>query len=196
KLHHCLRAAGMAPDEDAPYLLPLLGVPEDTTALAGSSPEVRKARTLAILRHLSLHSRQGRPLVIAVENMHWIDPTSEEYLARLADSLSGVQILLVTTYRPGYGLPWLDKSYTTQLALPRLLPQDSRAVVQSVLPSAPDSGPWEQAILETAAGNPFFLEELAWAVREGGVEQPTSMIPDTVQAVLAARIDRLRPTQT
>ena len=162
KLHCCLGEAGMTPDADAPYLLPLLGMPEGTAPLAEISPEVRKARTLAILRHLSLHSRQGRPLVIAVENVHWIDPTSEEYLARLADSLSGAQILLVTTYRPGYGPPWLDKSYATQLALPRLRPQDSRAVVQSVLPSAPDSGSWEQAILETAAGNPFFLEELAW----------------------------------
>jgi predicted ATPase len=195
KLRHYLCEAGLTPDEDAPYLLPLLGVPEDTTPLAEISPEVRKARTLALLRHLSLHSREGQPRVLAVENVHWIDPTSEEYLARLADSLSGAKLLLVTTYRPGSSPPWLAKSYATQLALPRLRPQDSRAVVQSVLPSAPDSGPWEQAILETAAGNPFFLEELAWAVREGGVEQPTSMIPDTVQAVLAARIDRLRPAE-
>src|SRR5262245_53600066 len=73
KLRHCLRQAGLTPDEDAPYLLPLLGVPEDPTPLADSSPEVRRARTLAILRHLSLHSGQGRPRVIAVENVHWID---------------------------------------------------------------------------------------------------------------------------
>jgi predicted ATPase len=64
-------------------------------------------------------------------------------------------------------------------------------VVQSVLSASPDCGPWEQAIIKSAAGNPFFLEELAWAVREGGIEQPTAMIPDTVQAVLSARIDRL-----
>jgi predicted ATPase len=195
KLRHCLHEAGMAPDTDAPYLLTLLGLSEDTTPLAEISPEVRRARTLAILRHLSLHSGQGRPRVIAVENVHWIDPTSEEYLIRLADSLSGAKLLLVTTYRPGYGPPWLNKSYATQLALPRLLPQDSRTVMQSVLPAAPDSGPWEQAILDAAAGNPFFLEELAWAVREGGVEHPASMIPDTVQAVLAARIDRLLPVE-
>src|SRR5262249_26396842 len=195
KLHHSVREAGVTPDEDAPYLLPLLGLPEDPTALAESSPEVRKARTLAILRHLSLYSRQGLPRVIAVENVHWIDPTSEEYLTRLADSLSGAKLLLVTTYRPDYRPPWLDKSYATQLALPRLRPQDSRAVVQAVLASTPDAGPWEQAILDNAAGNPFFLEELAWAVREGGIEQPTALLPDTVHAVLAARIDRLPPIE-
>jgi class 3 adenylate cyclase/DNA-binding winged helix-turn-helix (wHTH) protein len=195
KLRHCLRQAGLTPDKDAPYLLPLLGVPEDTTPLAEISPEVRRARTLAVLRHLSLHSGQGRPLVIAVENVHWIDPTSEEYLIQLADSLSGVHLLLVTTYRPGYRSPWLDKSYATQLALPRMLPRDSRTVVRSVLASTPEAGRWEQVIVETAAGNPFFLEELAWAVREGGAEPPASMIPDTVQAVLAARIDRLQPVE-
>jgi DNA-binding winged helix-turn-helix (wHTH) protein/class 3 adenylate cyclase/tetratricopeptide (TPR) repeat protein len=195
KLRHCLHEAGLTPDADAPYLLTLLGLPEGTAALAGISPEVCKARTLAILRHLSLHSHQGRPRVVAMENVHWIDPSSEEYLARLADSLSGARSLLVTTYRPGYRPPWLDKSYATQLALPQLQPQDSRTVVRCVLSSTPDPGRWERAIVETAAGNPFFLEELAWAVREGGVEQPTAMIPDTVQAVLAARIDRLPPEE-
>jgi predicted ATPase/class 3 adenylate cyclase/DNA-binding winged helix-turn-helix (wHTH) protein len=195
KLRRCLHEAGLRPDADAPYLLMLLGLPEGAAALAGVSPEVRKARALAILRHLSLHSYEGRPRVIAVENVHWIDPTSEEYLARLADSLSGAKLLLVTTYRPGYGPPWLDKSYATQLALPQLRPQDSRAVVQAVLSAAADEGPWEQAITDMAAGNPFFLEELAWAVREGGMAQPTGTIPDTVHAVIAARIDRLWPTE-
>jgi tetratricopeptide (TPR) repeat protein len=195
ELHACLRAAGLTPDADAPYLLPLLGLPEDTASLAGVSPEVRKARTLALLRHVSLHSHQGRPRVMAVENVHWSDPSSEEYLALLADSLSGARILLVTTYRPGYRPPWLDKSYATQLALPQLQPQDSRTVVRSVLSSTPDPSRWERAIVDTAAGNPFFLEEMAWAVREGGVEPPTAMIPDTVHAVLAARIDRLPPEE-
>jgi DNA-binding winged helix-turn-helix (wHTH) protein len=145
KLHHGLREAGLTPEEDARYWLPLLGVPEDTTALAGISPEVRKARTLAILRHVSLHSRRGQPRIIAVENVHWIDPTSEEYLARLADGLSGAKLLLVTTYRPGYSPPWLGKSYATQLPLLRLLPQDSRVVVRSVLPATADCGPLRNA---------------------------------------------------
>jgi DNA-binding winged helix-turn-helix (wHTH) protein/class 3 adenylate cyclase len=195
KLRHYLHEAGLTPDADAPYLLALLSRPEGTTPLAVISPEARRARTLALLRHLSLHRHQRRSRIIAVENVHWSDPTSEEYLALLADSLSGTKLLLVTTYRPGYRPLWLDKSYATQLALPRLSPQDSRAVVQSILPVAPASSACEQAILDTAAGNPFFLEELAWAVQEGGMEQPTSMIPDTVQAVLAARIDRLPPAE-
>jgi DNA-binding winged helix-turn-helix (wHTH) protein/class 3 adenylate cyclase/tetratricopeptide (TPR) repeat protein len=195
KLRDCLRETGLTPDTDAPYVLALLGLPEATTPLDGLDPEARKARTLAILCHLSLHRHQGQPRLIVVENVHWIDPSSEEYLARLADGLSEVPLLLVTTYRPGYGPLWLDKSYATQLALPRLLPQDSRTVVCSVLPAAPDSDAWERVILDTAGGNPFFLEELAWTVKEGGMKQPSAMLPDTIQAVLAARIDRLRPTE-
>jgi tetratricopeptide (TPR) repeat protein len=193
KLHHCLRQAGLTPGADAPYLLTLLGLPEGTALLAGLSPEARKARTMALLRRLSLHSQQGRARVIAVENVHWSDPSSEEYLALLADSLSGAPILLITTYRPGYRLPWLDKSYATQLALSPLQPPDSHAVLRSILSSTANSTSWEQAIVSTAGGNPFFLEELAWAIREGGIAQPTAPIPDTVQAVLAARIDRLLP---
>jgi tetratricopeptide (TPR) repeat protein len=195
KLRHGLREAGLSPETDAPYVLPLLGVPEGAAPLADLSPEARKARTLALLRHLSLHSHEGRPRVIAVENVHWSDPSSGEYLAQVADGLSGAQLLLITTYRPGFGPPWLDKSYATQLALSPLRPQDSHAVVRSVLSSTTDPSPWEQTIVGTAGGNPFFLEELAWAVREGGVAQPTALIPDTVQAVLAARIDRLPPVE-
>jgi class 3 adenylate cyclase/tetratricopeptide (TPR) repeat protein len=148
RLRHCLQEVGLTPEADVPYLLPLLGLPEGTVSLAGISPEVRKARTLALLRHLSLHSRHGQPRVIAVENVHWSDPTSEEYLARLVDSLSGAKLLLVTTYRPGHSPPWLDKSYATQLALPRLMPVDSRAVVRAVLSATPNAGRWKQAIAE------------------------------------------------
>ena len=97
---------------------------------------MRKAQTFAILRQAILQSSQQQPLVIVVENVHWIDPTSEEYLASLVENLAGAAILLLTTYRPGYQPPWLGKSYVTQLALPRLTSRDSLAVVQSVWPSA------------------------------------------------------------
>jgi predicted ATPase len=143
KLRRCLYEAGLSPEADAPYLLPLLGVPEGAAPLADLSPEARKARTLALLRHLSLHRHEGRTRVIAVENVHWSDPASAEYLAQVADGLSAAQLLLITTYRPGFGPPWLDKSYATQLALSPLRPQDSHAVVRSVLSSTIDSSPWE-----------------------------------------------------
>jgi predicted ATPase len=100
-------------------------------------------------------------------------------------------MLLLVTYRPGYHPPWLEQSIVTQVALPRLLPHESLTVVQSVVPMQPIPDPLAQAIVAKASGNPFFLEELAWAVWEGGNRHAAVPIPDTVQAVLAARVDRL-----
>ena len=195
KIQRYLREIGMAPEAGEPYVLQLLGGQDEGEPLVGLSPQMRKAQTFAILRQAILQSSQQQPLVIVVENLHWIDPTSEEYLASLVDNLAGAAILLLTTYRPGYQPPWLGKSYVTQLALPRLTSRDSLAVVQSVWPSAPHLNRLTSVIVAKAAGNPFFLEELARAARERGTHHTAMVIPDTVQAVLAARIDRLLPAE-
>ena len=149
----------MASEAGEPYVLQLLGGQDEGEPLVGLSPEMRKAQTFAILRQAILQSSQQQPLVIVVENLHWIDPTYEEYLASLVENLAGAAILLLTTYRPGYQPPWLGKSFVTQLALPRPTSRDSLAVVQSVWPSAPQLNRLTSVIVAKAAGNPFFLEE-------------------------------------
>src|SRR5262249_10161563 len=108
----------------APYLLQLLGVKEGAEMLSTLSPETIKGRTLETLLQLALCRARQHPEVLAIEDIHWIDKSSEEFLAALADSLTGVPILLVTTERPGYSPPWLGKSYATQLAL-RVLAKDA-----------------------------------------------------------------------
>jgi class 3 adenylate cyclase/predicted ATPase len=195
KLQRYFREIGMAADAGEPYVRQLLGGQDEGAPPVGLSPQMRKAQTFAILRQTILQSSQQQPLVIAVENTHWIDPTSEEYLASLVDNLAGAAILLLTTYRSGYQPPWLGKSYVTQLALPRLTSRDSLAVVQSVWPSAPHLNRLTSVIVAKAAGNPFFLEELARAALERGSRPPAMAVPETVQAVLAARIDRLLPAE-
>jgi hypothetical protein len=142
-----------------------------------------------------LHDRQRQPLVLAVENLPWVDSTSEEWLTALVEHLAGAAILLLVTHRPGYRPPWLAQSVATQMALPRLFPEDSRAVVQSVLQTTLLPEPLLQTIVTKAAGNPFFLEELTWAVMEQRPLSAVPGIPDTIQAVLAARIDRLPPEE-
>ena len=102
-------------------LLQLLDVPVDLAPLAALSPEVRKARTLALLRQLFLHASQRQPLVLAVENLHWIDPTSDEWLASLAARLGGTPVLLLATYRPGLSAALAGHSWATQMALPPLV---------------------------------------------------------------------------
>ena len=95
----------MAPEAGEPYVRQLLGGQDEAEPLVGLSPQMRKAQTFAVLRQAILQSSQQQPLVIVVENMHWIDPTSEEYLASLMENLAGAAILLLTTYRPGYQPP-------------------------------------------------------------------------------------------
>jgi class 3 adenylate cyclase/DNA-binding winged helix-turn-helix (wHTH) protein/tetratricopeptide (TPR) repeat protein len=186
-----LQAAGIV-SEEAPLLLrQLLDVLGDAASLAALSPEVRRVRTFALLRQLFLHASQRQPLVLAVENLHWTDPTSEEWLTTLAAQVGGTAILLVATYRPGYRLPWLTHSWATQVALPPLTPRDSLAVVQTVPQAAQLSARQQQAIVAKAAGNPFFLEELPWAVVANGDQTYTLPLPETIEAVLAARLDRL-----
>ena len=186
-----LQRAGLDPDASLPLLLHLLGLQANDDQLAQLSAEARKARTFEAIRQLFLTGSRQQPLILAVENLHWIDPTSEALLASLVDAMAGASILLLATFRPGYRPLWLDKSYATQLALHPLGPDQSRQVVRSVLRDTALTLALEQQLLARAEGNPFFLEELAYTVQEHGEGQPTLTVPDTIQAVLAARLDRL-----
>ncbi|MBI3457548.1 MAG: sigma 54-interacting transcriptional regulator [Candidatus Rokubacteria bacterium] len=191
KIHRGLEGAGMDPAGTAPYLFQLLGLKDGTDRLAELSPEVVKARTFEILRQMSLGHSQETPLVIVVEDLQWTDKTSEEYLASLAESVAGARILLIATYRPGYRPPWIEKSYATQTALQPLAPEDSLSLLRSVLGVGEVAGALVERILAKAEGNPFFLEELARVVREEGGLLATLAVPDTIEEVLLARIDRL-----
>jgi predicted ATPase len=185
-----LQAIGIPPEDSVPYLLQLLVGHTAVASLAQLTPEAIKERTFAALCQLHLHSSQQRPLLLIVENLHWIDPTSEAYLASLVDQLTGAPILLLTTYRPGYRPPWMDKSYATQLTLPRLSREDSVAVVRAILPAAPHAEALVAQVLARAEGNPLFLEELAHAMRDQDPPATGSPVPETIQAVLAARIEQ------
>jgi hypothetical protein len=102
KVARHLQEAGIDPEAEAPALLYLLDIPVPPAQLSTRSPEERRARVFAILRQLTLHSSQQQPLLLAVENLHWIDATSEAWLASLVECLTAAPILLVVTYRPGY----------------------------------------------------------------------------------------------
>ncbi len=213
KVRLTLHSVGMDPEEGMPYLLRLLGVPMGTDQLAMLQPETIKARTFATLRQLSLHSSQRHLLVLAIENLHWIDQTSQDFLALLVEQLAGTRICLLLTYRPGYRPPWIEKSYVTQMVLPPLSPEDSRHLLQAVLATDTTPDALMERVLAKGQGNPFFLAEIVQALVDqsvlgrpdaGGmtdwIPHPTTpltdvQIPPTVQEVLAARIDRLVPEE-
>jgi class 3 adenylate cyclase len=191
KVHVALHELGMNTEESAPYLLQLLGVKDGTASLAILTPEAIRARTFETLKQMSLNGSQQRPLIFEIEDLHWIDHTSQEYLASFVESLPGAAILLLTTYRPGYRPPWVEKSYATQVSLPNLTQQHAVTVVHSTRQQQALPQHLERVIIEKAQGNPFFLEELTRAVLEPGNLQGKTTIPDTIQGVLMARLDRL-----
>src|SRR5262249_26572281 len=191
KVRSGLQEVEMNPEEGVPSLLQLLGAPAGTDGFVGLSPEASKRRTFETLRQMLLRSSQRQPMIVAIENLHWIDKTSEDFLTLLVDSLAGAPILVLLTSRPGYRPPWIGKSYRYQLTLPPLTPEDSRSIVQAVLQAEHPSERLVSLLLDKAAGNPFFLEELAWATRQHVGLSADVPIPDAIQAMLMARIDRL-----
>lgn len=149
-------------------LCQILDLPVAPEVLQRISPEVRQARTFALLEHLMRHMAQPQPLVLAVENVHWIDPTSAAWLAFLVERLAGTAVLLLVTQRPDAPPPWGAHAAVTQLALPPLRAEDSQAIVAAVPGTARLPVTRRQQIVAHGAGNPFFLEELAWYAVEHG----------------------------
>ena len=178
---------GGLPDDAGPWLRRLVGLVDP--ALDRLTPEAVKARTFDVLRQLLLNGSDRKPVLIVVEDIHWIDRTSEEFLATLVERMAGRRAMLVATYRPGYRPPWLDRSYVTQIMLSPLDAGDSGRLLASVTRQDPLTADVTNTILSRGEGNPFFLEELARSVTERAAG--TEAIPDTVHGVIMARLDRL-----
>ena len=190
KLRTCLERLGMDAPSALPYLLQLLGIKEETDELAMVSPDVIQARTFALLRQMCLGASRQTPLIVTVEDMHWIDASSEAFAATM-ESLVNLPLLLIVTYRPGYQPPWADRWRVTQIALQPLSDQDSASVVEPLLPPARRG--LTDLIVAKAKGNPFFLEELARSAAQQEEIGPTLSAPDTIEDVLLARLNRLAP---
>ncbi|HEY6309833.1 MAG TPA: AAA family ATPase [Streptosporangiaceae bacterium] len=176
----------------AHYLQHAFVLPPADPGLADLEPQAIRARTFDALCRLLVAEARQRPLVVLVEDLHWIDPTSEDFLAEFADDLPSVPIMLLATYRPGYASPWTGKSFASQLALQPLSPAASEKIVTSILGRGRAEA---AAIALRGEGNPFFLEELARVTRDQVAGEEGAAVPDTVQQVLAARIDRLTADQ-
>src|SRR5438093_1204933 len=188
-----LAALGGVVEEDVALVLQLLDLPAAPETPGPPSPEAQQARTFALLRYMISHAAQRQPLVLAVENVHWVDPTSEAWLGSLIERLGDMAVLLLMTARPGYQAPWGAHAAVTRLTLPPLRAQDSQAIMEAVPGAAQLPVARRQQIVAYGAGNPFFVEELTWHAVEHGLG--ATPVPETVHAVLAARIDQL-PAET
>src|SRR6266446_8662863 len=147
KVRFALHEVGTDAEGSVPYLLQLLGVKEGTESIAAFTPEAIRTRTFDTLKQMSLQGSQQRPLIFEIEDVHWIDHTSQDYLVSFVESLSGTAILLLTTYRPGYRPPWVEKSYATQVSLHGLTLHDSATVVHSTSHDTTLPAPLEHMII-------------------------------------------------
>jgi tetratricopeptide (TPR) repeat protein len=191
--------------ETTPALLFLLdALPEDSPFRTLDPPQ-RRQRTLEALKRVLLRESQVQPLLLVCEDLHWIDSETQALLDSLVESLPTAHILLLINYRPEYQHGWGSKTYYTQLRLDPLPSASAEALLQGLLGDDPSLAPLKRLLISRTEGNPFFLEESVRALVETGVlvgapgayrlaqALPTVQVPATVQAVLAARIDRLPP---
>jgi class 3 adenylate cyclase/tetratricopeptide (TPR) repeat protein len=191
-----LREVGMDPDEDGPILFHLLEIKDvagSPTAL--SNPEAIKIKAFETFRQLAVKGSQQRPLILVLEDLHWVDRISEEFLGFLAENVRDVRVLLLGTYRPGYRPPWIDKSYAGQTPLQPLSRDHSIQMVRSVLRAEHLIDLVTHEIVAKADGNPLFLEQLALHAGEARDLRSDLMVPNTIHDVVMARIDRL-PDET
>jgi class 3 adenylate cyclase/tetratricopeptide (TPR) repeat protein len=188
-------------------LLALLDVPPEDSAWEALDPTQRRLRTLDAVRRLLLRESQVQPLLVVIEDLHWIDNETQALLDGLVESLPAARLFLFVNYRPEYRHGWGSKTYYTQIRLDSLPAESAGQLLQALLGVDPTVQPLNGLLIEQTEGNPFFLEETiqtlvetrALAGERGGYRLVAPLgalqVPATVQAVLAARIDRLSPDE-
>ena len=174
--------------EHRPFIANLLDVSDPDDDLHRLSGEVIQARTFRALAELLTRLSDARPLVIAIEDTHWMDSTSEAFLAALVDRIEHTGIFLVTTHRPEYQAPWLGLARVTQVTLSTLSKDESMTLMQHIIGDQASNRQIAAQVAEKAQGNALFIEELSRAVTSEGSD---AGVPDTVHGVLMSRIDRL-----
>jgi class 3 adenylate cyclase/tetratricopeptide (TPR) repeat protein len=203
KVSSKLRAFDEALTATSTALLSLLDVPVEDRPWRTLDPPQRRQRTLDAVKRLLLRESQAQPLLLVFEDLHWIDSETQAFLDSLVESLPTARILLLVNHRPEYEHGWGSKTYYARLRLDPLPLERTEDLLRALIGDDPELHPLKQLLIERTEGNPFFLEESVRTlvetralVGERGACRlaralPSIQVPATVQAVLAARIDRL-----
>jgi class 3 adenylate cyclase/tetratricopeptide (TPR) repeat protein len=196
-------SAMVAPDLQLILLLEFLGLADPDHPAPKLDPRALKLQLLDLVRTL-VRARPGEtPTVILIEDLHWIDAASEEFVEALVDAIIGTPTLLLVNFRLGFMAPFMQRSHYRQIVMPALTETEANQLVREHFGEDPSLALLNASIVERAQGNPFFIEELANAVAERGevegargayrLKQGIEKVPlpATIQAVVAARIDHL-----
>jgi adenylate cyclase len=190
---------------DLPVLFDFLGVPDPERPAPQLSAEARQRTLQGIVCRLVRAPSRREPIVTVIEDLHWIDEGSAAMLGELFGAVEDTQTLVVVNFRPEYTRGWNGSPAYREISLEPLGPSDTGELLRDLAGEDPSLDGLAELIHERTAGNPFFVEEIVRALAEGGnlegergayrLARPVedSGVPASVQTVLAARIDRLRP---
>ncbi len=201
-------------EDTLPCLFTLLSLNVGEDPLAQMDPQIKRRRTQEAVKRVLLRESLNQPVIVIIEDLHWIDDETQGFLKVLVDSLANARLLLLVNYRPEYRHQWGTRTYYTQLRLDPLGRESAEEMLNAILGdvrASPEQLPTQserdlaqlrRLIVERTEGTPFFIEEMIQALFEQGalrlngvatLTRPLTQIrvPATVQAVLASRIDRL-----
>jgi len=186
-----------------PLLFDFLGVADPQHTAPALDPEARQRQLLAVMRQVIQSVSEEQPTVTLIEDLHWMDEASAEFLAQMVEAREGSRNLLLLNFRPEYHAEWMQKSWYRQIPLTPLGRDAIAELLSDLLGSDPSLAALADKVYERTGGNPFFTEEVAQTLIESGHLEGTQgayqlvtpierlEVPTTVQAILSARIDRL-----
>jgi class 3 adenylate cyclase/tetratricopeptide (TPR) repeat protein len=201
-----LAEIGATAQADLSLVCDFLGVACGESPPSWLNPRARNARLLDIVRDM-IRQRGTTTSVIIIEDLHWLDEASEEFVAAFADAVATTRTMLVVNCRPAYFAPWMRSPHYQQVELAELNPSDTDMLVGELIGLHPELEEIRQRIAARSGGNPFFAEELVRSLVDhavligrsgdyrGGTVMTAGVLPATVQAVIGARIDRLMPAE-
>ncbi|MBW2442368.1 MAG: AAA family ATPase [Deltaproteobacteria bacterium] len=206
KTSRTLRALGVDEISTMPYLLELLSVEDSGIDAIPMSSEARQDRILDALRMVVLKIAEIRPLIVAIEDLHWIDRSSEAVLRYFLEKISKTRIFLIFNYRPQYACAWKDDADHSEITLNRLSNRESLRMIHHILGTSALEGNLENLSLEKTEGIPFFIEEFVKSLKDLKLaikkedtyclvkDFQDMTIPSTLQDVIMARVDALPKT--
>ena len=203
KIRHHIQKLGLATDETLAAFQDLFALPVESRTWPTLSPKERKQKTFETLRDFLLYASRKEPLMLVVEDLHWIDKASEAFLDFLIEALSGTAILLILIYRPEYRHDWTNRPEFQEITLAQLPQETGTEVIGSILGSADVAPALIRFVLQRTDGNPLFMEELTRTLLENGsirmesgryrldMRADTAKVPENIHGIIAARMDRL-----
>jgi predicted ATPase/class 3 adenylate cyclase len=203
KIKRGLKILGIDEASTLPYLLELLSVKDSGIDEIPMSPEARKDRIIEALKQIVLKGSEIRPLIMAYEDLHWIDKSSEDQLKHLLESIPGAKVVLLFTYRPEFVHTWGGKSFHSQVTLNRLSNRESLTMISHLLGTEEIDSDLEDFVLEKTEGVPLFIEEFIISLKDLRIIERKDnkyhlakniqnvAIPSTIQDVIMARVDSL-----